>query len=485
MDRSEYKRRQRISNSRRKNRKRRKMIRIAKIAGLAVAAILIIVLLFLGVKKLIGMIGSGGSDGKDNDSGQVTQEETEEQIRAKKIEEAKYLALTYDYDAAIEILKGIKDYEVLQDVQDLITEIEAEKASCVPVKMEEVTHIFYHSLIVDTDRAFANHDTDNQAVGNNQWMTTIDEFNKITQEMYDRGYVLVSIHDLIATDEAGNLTYTPGTILLPEGKKAFVLSIDDVSYYHAYDGYGYATKLVIDENGDVMNEYTDAAGNTTIGAYDVVPLLDQFIEEHPDASYRGAKGIIALTGYNGVLGYRTDETYDYNNPDCDIHQKAWMDAHPDFTLENERAEAKKVADAMKENGWEFGSHTWGHLRVGSRSLESLQKDNEKWQRNIVPIVGEVDTIIFAHGEDLSGQGDYPTGNAKFQYFYNEGYRIFCNVDSNKYTTHFGPNYMRQGRRNLDGYRLYRNVTGAENNLSDLFDAKEILDPARPAVKPLG
>ncbi len=300
------------------------MIRIAKIAGLAVAAILIIVLLFLGVKKLIGMIGSGGSDGKDNDSGQVTQEETEEQIRAKKIEEAKYLALTYDYDAAIEILKGIKDYEVLQDVQDLITEIEAEKASCVPVKMEEVTHIFYHSLIVDTDRAFANHDTDNQAVGNNQWMTTIDEFNKITQEMYDRGYVLVSIHDLIATDEAGNLTYTPGTILLPEGKKAFVLSIDDVSYYHAYDGYGYATKLVIDENGDVMNEYTDAAGNTTIGAYDVVPLLDQFIEEHPDASYRGAKGIIALTGYNGVLGYRTDETYDYNNPDCTfIRRHGW------------------------------------------------------------------------------------------------------------------------------------------------------------------
>ena len=482
MQRDEYKRRQRLAR-RRKNRRRKKIINILKLVGLAAAVILLIVLVIFGVKKLIGIFTNNNNE---KDSEKISQEETEEQKREKKIAEAKFLALTYDYDAAIEMLKSIKDYEVLEEVQNLITQIEEEKAECVPVNMEEVTHIFYHSLIVDTERAFANHDTDNQAIGNNQWMTTIEEFNKITQEMYDRGYVLVSIHDLIEVtqDESGNTVYKPATILLPKGKKAFVLSIDDVSYYHAYDGYGYATKLVVDENGKVMNEYTDAEGNTTIGAYDVVPLMDQFIEEHPDASYRGAKGIIALTGYNGVLGYRTDETYDLSNPDCDIHQQAWIKAHPDFTLENERAEAKKVADAMKENGWEFGSHTWGHLRVGDRNLESLQRDTEKWRKNVEPIVGQTDTIIFAHGQDLQGRGDYSDSNAKYQYFRSQGYTIFCNVDSNEYTTWFGDDYMRQGRRNLDGYRIYRNATGSENNLSDLFDAAEILDPSRPPVKPL-
>ena len=54
-----------------------------------------------------------------------------------------------------------------------------------------------------------------------------------------------------------------------------------------------------------------------LGKYDLVPILDRFVEEHPDFSYRGAKAILALTGYNGVLGYRTDETYDPASPNYD------------------------------------------------------------------------------------------------------------------------------------------------------------------------
>ena len=39
--------------------------------------------------------------------------------------------------------------------------------------------------------------------------------------------------------------------------------------------------------------------------------------------------------------------------------------------------------------------------------------------------------------------------------------------------------MRQGRRNLDGIRFHYNLSGQQDNLSDLFDVKEIIDPARP------
>ena len=468
--------------------KRRKKKRITTgIVGAVV--VLALVLIFVQWKPWKGITlfpGSSSPTASHKNQGKDKQN-TKEAKRLEIIENAERMAASYGYDEAVEMLKTVDGYEKDEEVQQMITDIEAEKATCVPVKLEEVTHIFYHTLVVDENRAFANQDNDPQAVGNNQWMTTIDEFNAITQEMYDRGFVAVSIHDLyeVTTDENGREVWEPAEILLPPDKKAFVLSFDDLSYYHSYDNYGYATKLVLDEEGKVMNEYTDAEGNTSIGAYDYVPIFDKFIEEHPDASYKGAKGIIALTGYNGVLGYRTDITYDYDHPNCDSHQKKWMDAHPDFDLETDRAEAKKVADAMKASGWEFASHTWGHVRVGDRSLSSLKTDTEKWKANVEPIVGATDTIIFAHGQDLYEKtGAYPASNEKYQYFREQGYRIFCNVDSTQYQTFLGEDYLRQGRRNLDGYRIYKNATGQQNNVSDLFDAAEIIDPDRPPVPEL-
>ena len=53
----------------------------------------------------------------------------------------------------------------------------------------------------------------------------------------------------------------------------------------------------------VRNEYIEDDGRVSVGDYDMVPLIDRFVEKHPDFSYRGAKGIVALTGYNGILGY--------------------------------------------------------------------------------------------------------------------------------------------------------------------------------------
>ena len=61
----------------------------------------------------------------------------------------------------------------------------------------------------------------------------------------------------------------------------------------------------------------------------------------------------------------------------------------------------------------------------------------------------------------------------------EGYDVFCNVDSNEYRTYFGDTYLRQGRRNLDGIRFWYNLSGQQDNLSDLFDVKEVYDSSRP------
>lgn len=469
--------------------KRRNDIRKALLAVLCLVAVVALIVVFTIVLKSKNG-NDGGKDTVSTNAEAVPNKEDEaaqkEKQKQEMIAQADRLAASYDYDAAIALLQSQEGYDLDEELQARVSEYEATKATCVPVNMDEVTHIFYHSLVVDPGRAFANQDTNPQAVGNNQWMTTVDEFNKITQEMYDRGYVMVSIHDLIkeTVDENGDTVWEPATILLPPGKKAFVLSLDDLSYYHSYDGYGYAAKMILDEEGNPTCEYIQADGTKVVGAYDVVPLMDQFVEEHPDASYRGAKGIIALTGYNGILGYRSDYSYSLDTPDLNRDKRQWLLDHPDFDIEAERAEAKKVADAMKENGWEFASHTWGHLKVGDRSLSVLKSDTEKWRTNVEPLVGPVDTIIFAHGQDLSDWGDYDETSEKFQYFREQGYNIFCNVDSSQNRTWFGKDYMRQGRRNLDGYRIYYNAIGEQNNVSDLFDASEIIDPLRPPVPAL-
>ena len=135
-------------------------------------------------------------------------------------------------------------------------------------------------------------------------------------------------------------------------------------------------------------------------------------------------------------------------------------------------------------GWEFASHTWGHLHIRDVGMERLQRDTTKWLENVAPLIGGTDTIIFAHGQDLSGWGKYDESDEKYQYLREQGFNVFCNVDSSKYATWLGDDYIRQGRRNLDGYRIYYNAIGEQNNVSDLFDASEILDPDRPPVPPL-
>ena len=409
--------------------------------------------------------------GADAQDGTSSSEKTEEKL-STAVQKAKHYAAQYDYDKALKVLKKEKGFDTDEALQELADQIQAEKDSCEAWPLDQVTHVFYHTLIRDPSLAF---DGDSREAGYNQYMTTIDEFLKITQSMYDKGYVMVSIYDMAYLDDEG--TMHPGEILLPPGKKPFVLSQDDVCYYHYMDGDGMAAKLVVDEEGRIRNTYVETDGSISVGDYDMVPLIDRFVEEHPDFSYRGAKGIVALTGYNGILGYRTDISYQTKPDDMDDNKKQWLAEHPDFDLEKERTEVKQVIDAMKAEGWLFASHTWGHLNVGEVSLDRLVADTERFQENVDPLIGGTDIIIFAFGTDLSQYDEY--SGDKYEFLYGRGYRYFCNVDSSRYFVQLTEDYLRMGRRNLDGYRMYYNP----DMLSDLFDVSEVFDASRPTPVP--
>lgn len=398
--------------------------------------------------------------------------------------QAEFKALQYDYDGAIELLKGADGYAENAEYQAAVGKLQEQKAACVAYPASEVTHIFFHTLIHDAAKAF---DGDEYEAGYNQFMVTEYEFRSIIQQMYDRGYVMVFLDEIApGTEEAnGNKTFAARDIMLPEGKIPFVLSQDDVSYYHYMDGDGYASRLIVDENGDVKNEYIEDDGTVSVGDYDMVPIIDSFVKEHPDFSYHGEKGYIALTGYEGILGYRTDEVYKTKQADrVTVQQQMFFDSYPggfdEAAFEKECESAKKVAEAMKANGWRFASHTWGHQNMSETngiSFDSFVRDTDRWENWVEPLIGETDTLIYAFGGDIRGMEKY--SGERFEYFKQCGFDYFCGVDSAKYWLQVEPNYVRQSRRNVDGYRMYYNP----EMLEDLFDVQKAWDPLRPSTVP--
>ena len=271
----------------------------------------------------------------------------------------------------------------------------------------------------------------------------------------------------------GSTKYVAGDIYLPAGKKPIVLSQDDVCYYEYMTdsdsdgkpdkgGDGFASRLLV-KDGKLTCEYVDADGQTLYGSYDLVPLLDDFLDQHPDFSYRGARATIAVTGYQGAFGYRISNDYKEK-----LGDEAFAQACTD---------ARAVADALRAEGYTIASHSYGHLTYGDISPERLAGDAQKWNDQIAAVIGETDVLLYPFGSDIAGVEAYK--GAKFDTLYGLGFRYFCNVDSAEHWVQIHDGYVRQGRRNIDGYRMYYQ----SNLLDDLFDTKTVWDNARPTPVP--
>ena len=417
------------------------------------------IFLILALTVLLGTAGCAGTTEALFNPSPAEPELTEEEkaaIRREEqlvplLEKASELALGYYYEEALECLSNVP-LEFVDDpeVTAAVTEYTDALNAFVPYE-EPVRHIFFHSLIADTSLAF---DGDHMSNGYNYWMTTVEEFKAMLAELYQNDFVLIDIHDLCREeiDEEGNVTLTANQPLVPEGKKPLVLSVDDVNYYEYMEEDGFARNLLIDENGDVKNLYIDPEGNELIGDYDVVPILDAFVKDHPDFSLRGAKGILALTGYEGTLGYRTD---DPESP----------------TYEQDKVTARAVADRLKETGWQFAVHGWGHRHTAQISYDSLVQDTARWKNEVGSLVGDTDIYIYPYGEEV----DYPSD--KLTYLQGEGYRYFCGVWTKAFVS-VQDTYVRQSRCNLDGF----NMITRPGSLADLFDVEKVLDKTRPELE---
>ena len=233
---------------------------------------------------------------------------------------------------------------------------------------QAVEHLFFHPVIAYPEYAFSDAVPYDRQVGLDEWMVTADEYKKILQSVYDKGYILVNMGDVWSevTGEDGVTRMERNTLMLPEGKKPLIISFDDVNYYDYMLAEGFTSKLVLGDDGQIWAQCTDPNTGETFLTQDLdaTPILDQFVLEHPDFSLNGAKAIFSLTGYQGILGYRTQNDIDIA---ADDPRRPAFDANRQAEIEA----VKPVIERLKETGWTFGSHTWGHIRLGTKSLESI------------------------------------------------------------------------------------------------------------------
>ena len=367
------------------------------------------------------------------------------QARQALLERAYSLAQGYYYTEALALLDQADSLRNPQ-TEALRQEIAQKQAELVPYEGDQFYHIFFHSLIVDTDRAF---DGDYDSAGYDLYMTTVSEFKAMLPKLQAAGFILYDITDLVEFRDGKAVRRE---ILLPPGKKPLVISVDDVNYYQYMEGDGFAERLDVDETGRVV---TVVDGQPTYDG-DVMPILDQYVAEHPEFSWQGAKGVVAITGYEGAFGYRITDLEDY-----DAETQAWM-----------LQKTQDVAEALRGSGWQIACHSYTHNQYWSdRTITAEQEayDIGRWKRDIAPYVGETNIFISPFG--VSFADDDP----RLLYLKEQGFTIYCPVEANM-TTRWENGMLFQGRLNLDGLVM---KDYPERVKRFFFDPADLLDPARP------
>ena len=335
-----------------------------------------------------------------------------------------------------------------------------------------VEHIFFHPIIAYPTWAFRDCNIpQSQRDGLDDWMVTVDEYNAILDSLYEKGYILVRIEDVWTETSPGVMVRN--TLMLPEGKKPLIVSFDDVNYYKYMLEQGFTSKLLVGEDGQLWAECTDPYTKETFLTQDLdaVTRLDQFVLEHPDFSLNGAKAVCGLTGYQGILGYRTQTDRDVTDP----AELAVFEANRQKEIEA----VKPVIERMKETGWTFASHTWGHINLANKSLGTVRNDTERWMNEVGSLIGPTGVLLYPHGARPDGDDWHNTGEV-FRYLYDQGFRIYASVGVNAFS------YIKEDIGAVICDRMHPDGTTlrwSRDRYTQFYDAWEIIDldvrPNRP------
>ena len=391
----------------------------------------------------------------------------------KLMEQAEILAMGYNYQEAADLLDSFQG--------EMTQEMTAKRAEYINMQSLLVEHqdptlipnLSFHVLVHDMNRAKMDQELGGQY--NRNFVTTA-EFSKILEQLYLNNYVLVNFESFVSSNSvdgtSSSLFSVP--IRLPEGKKPVMITETMVNYFtYMIDGNndgvadsggdGFASRLVVDGNGDIKAEYVDENNVTQVGNYDLVPILEDFIAQHPDFSYKGARATLAVSGSQGIFGYRI--------------QSETMATKGQDVYNEQVVGATKIVEALKAKGYRLACYTYDNKDYKGISAAQIQEDLQKWKSQIAPVIGELDTIVFAKSSDI---GDYTGG--KFDVLYENGFRFMIKNGDAPYTE-VNNAFVRQTRLMVTG----ENMVAKASMFTDtaLFDPNVVLDLAIRGNVPVG
>ncbi len=313
-----------------------------------------------------------------------------------------------------------------------------------------VEHIFFHSLIVYPEKAFHS----GEARGFDDYYVTTGEFRKIIQSLYERGYVLVRPDQVYeSTTNEGRVMIRRRELKLRRGRKPLIISFDDTNYYRKFSLAG-INSLIILTNERIATLARDSQDKLVL-SYDSehITIIDNFIADHPDFSYRGARGIIGVTGYEGILGYRVTSNYPH--------------------YKEEREKALEVVSALRQRGWIFASHSFTHWHLEQVPVYRLKYDFMRWNEEIRPLLGDLDIYLYPFGE-----GPQSEKNARVAHYTDNKFRLLYSVSSDSWEKIYPElNLVIAGRRQVDGIAFRHHTEG----MRDLFNVEDVIDLAARGI----
>lgn len=322
-----------------------------------------------------------------------------------------------------------------------------------------VDYIAVRPLIADAERAFANL---RYLEATDHYLLLGNEFKAMLQALYENNYVLVS-DDLFLSGDGKFYSFK-----VPEGKKPLVLVLDSFHLSPVRSASGTVDRLVLD--GDrVVGAFVDEYEQPVLAEDgDAISILEAFVAEHPDFSFNGAKGTIAITGQYGLFGYVLNPTQALYKNELRIENGMMPITYDTSKIEAETAQASAVAARLLADGWRFASNTYGDINVPDTNYEALLADIEMWQSVLVPIIGDVDTFVYPRGAYMID------AKAKKDALAAAGYSRLLGHGRSAYFT-YGSGYAHIDMNFIGGNAL-RNPN--DTNIARFFDTSQILDTER-------
>ena len=403
--------------------------------------------IILGVSVLLCLSFIIGSAGQSRERAEVkAREERIAELMHNEAEELKSraaaLAAEYDYEGAMKTLAGYSSgLNSNQELMGLYNSYkEALSELVVWNDLSAIPNLSFRTLVTDLEKAAADPDRGSRYQKN---YITVDEFTRILEQLYENGYVLVSLSDFAAptTAEDGSVGVSMTSIRLPEGKKPIILTSEGENYYSHTEGCGgFAGMLTVNETGELV--CVDTAGNE--GAFGFVPVLNAFIGEHPDFSYEGARATIALSGYDGVFGIPLSEA----------------------------DQIGAVADKLREQGYDIACYTYADMEYADYGVAGLQEDLDKWFAEVTPVLGGTDILVYPSGGDIKGQESY--SGSKYDALHGYGFRYFVGTGSGESWGMTAAGYARHTRTIVSAVNLQQHPDW----FAGLFDAATVLSAER-------